>query len=737
MVPRFAARLVKERLHQFPAVALVGPRQSGKTTLAKWLSTTYFDLEQEAERVRLDLRWEEVVKSGELVILDEAQAWPEVFPRLRGTIDSNRKANGRFLLLGSIAPALMKEISESLAGRLAVVELPPLTAIELPSGYQDALWRCGGFPDGGVLDAASGTFPVWQESYLKQMAQRDLPAWGLPAKPGETERLLRLVAAMNGAHANASQLGQSLGISYHTVQSYLDYLEGAFLIRRLYPFFANNITKRLTKTPKIYWRDTGLLHALLGLQASGDIFGQRWAGESWEGWVVEQILSVRQAAGESCHAFYFRTSDGLECDLVIEFGDEREIIEIKMTSEPSMEDFRKLAKIAALTGATRQVLLSRVSDEKSVMSGDRWSTNLYQYLSRYQQRAGLPSLPSPETITVPLLYERLKDAAGALKEHGILTEQTLLHRARCLKEDLDELAWAEFSILPTQWVENSANGLIIPFVEYSFGKTQHDINPAGPEAPPKAIHMATGSGLDHGDLLHFSKVSAAAHKIIPHLWLKDSRLRERLRDSHQHLAALNEVWWLSRWEGLDSGSIQMEFAMPPKPGEALSGTRPTVDWRFTVLGGAVTINLEVKNLIGTQGVILFDKSLRLFAGEPEKKFQPSGDDEINVLAITAYHGGIVAREEAEMVRAWLDGLKPPVVDAVLVNVAPAGNGNVNYEDHLYFPQNRNLNKKDLILKSLLRKPDKEDQSRVRLLKFPKPLERVLREIGWDSSEPKP
>ena len=176
----------------------------------------------------------------------------------------------------------MREVSESLAGRIAVVDLSPLIAVELPTSSQDALWRFGGFPDGGVLQAQANSFPVWQDSYLKQMAQRDLPLWGLPAKPAETERLLKLTAALNGCSLNYSQLGQSLGISYHTVQGYLDYLEGAFLIRRLLPYFANNFPKRLTKAPKLYWRDSGLLHALMGYAADTDLTTQPRARTSWE-----------------------------------------------------------------------------------------------------------------------------------------------------------------------------------------------------------------------------------------------------------------------------------------------------------------------------------------------------------------------------------------------------------------------------------------------------------------------
>jgi hypothetical protein len=170
---------------------------------------------------------------------------------------------GRFLLLGSISPALMTQVSESLAGRLTLVELTPFLQTELRKGFhRESLWLCGGFPDGGVLERER--FPRWQRDYLSLLTQRDLPSWGLPARPQTTDRLLRMLTAVHGQIWNASQIGQSLGLSYHTVNSYVDYLEGAFLIRRLPPY-RPSIPKRLIKRPKIYWRDTGLLHAQLNI----------------------------------------------------------------------------------------------------------------------------------------------------------------------------------------------------------------------------------------------------------------------------------------------------------------------------------------------------------------------------------------------------------------------------------------------------------------------------------------
>lgn len=377
MLRREVASLVRTRLRQFPAVALVGPRQCGKTTLAKTLGQRYFDLEQPQDRVRLDLAWDEIARQGKRVILDEAQEWPEVFPRLRGAIDADRKKRGRFLLLGSISPALMRHVGESLAGRLGLVELTPFQLDEVRKGASDRLWRFGGFPDGGFLDDQA--YPAWQESYLALMAQRDLPNWGLPAKPMVTERLFRMIAALHGSILNASGLGQSLALSYHTIQAYLHYLEGAYLIRLLPPFEAN-LKKRLVKAPRLYFRDSGLLHALLRVGKKDDLVSQPWVGASWEGWVIEQIISARRARGESFEAFYFRSHDGLEADLVLEARNEREVIEIKLTTSPAPDDLRRLAKVSELIGGTKQVLISRTKD--SVTTGNRWSTNLFDYLAR-------------------------------------------------------------------------------------------------------------------------------------------------------------------------------------------------------------------------------------------------------------------------------------------------------------------------------------------------------------------
>ena len=348
--------LLLARLAAYPAVALVGPRQCGKTTLARSLGGRYYDLEQATDRLRIDLEWADVATSDSLVILDEVQESPEVFARLRGAIDADRRRNGRFLLLGSVAPALMMRVSESLAGRLSVVELAPLSFAELDADGRARLWLCGGYPDGGVLGESA--FPDWQHDYLDLLMQRDLPSWGLPARPPTTRRLFQLLAATHGQQWNASELGRHLGLSYHTVNGYLDYLEQAFLVRRL-PAYHGNVRKRLVKRPKVYWRDSGLLHALMGIVDFDELLRQAWVRASWEGYVIDQILTALQQVGRRFEAWHMRTADGREVDLVLKLGPELWAMEIKLTTRPGPTDMRRLDESADLIGADQRFLVTR------------------------------------------------------------------------------------------------------------------------------------------------------------------------------------------------------------------------------------------------------------------------------------------------------------------------------------------------------------------------------------------
>ncbi len=373
MVKRKYTDVLKQKLSRFPAVALVGPRQSGKTTLAKSLGGAYFDLEQEEGRLSLEFQWNDLLRSEQLVTLDEAQEYPDIFKRLRGAIDENRKKNGKFLLLGSVSPSLMKYVSESLAGRMAILELTPFLWTELSANKQKNLWFYGGYPDGGILQKGNTDYPDWQKNYLDLITARDLPNWGLPAQPKLTQRLLKMLAVLNGQTLNASQIGRSLDLSYKTINSYLDYLEGAFLIRRLYPFHAN-LKKRIIKSPKIYWRDSGLLHTLMGVNDQEALLNQPWVGAAWEGFIIEQIIGHLNLANRNFDAYFLRTSDQYEIDLILDFGKSLWAVEIKLTASPGLSEIGKLNKIADIINADKRVLVSRTA--KNQRSGQCISCNL-------------------------------------------------------------------------------------------------------------------------------------------------------------------------------------------------------------------------------------------------------------------------------------------------------------------------------------------------------------------------
>ena len=357
MIPRKITKILRDRLAAYPAVALVGPRQCGKTTIARSLQGLYYDIEQQSDQLRVDIEWPDLIGSRELVIFDEAQAWPNLFARLRGAIDVDRRRNGRFLLLGSVSPALMTRVSESLAGRISIVELTPMTASELETPCQRSRhWLCGGYADGGVLSGKG--FPRWQRDYLDLLVQRDLPTWGLPARHQTTSRLLRMIAATHGQEWNASRIGRSMALSYHTVNKYLDYLDGAFLVRRLPPYHAN-IRKRLVKRTKVYVRDTGLLHALLNVTDDDALFNHPAVGASWEGYVVEQVLAALQHADRLSDAYFLRTRDQREIDLVIQLGSELWAVDTKLTTQPTRSDVGRLGENADLIGATKRFLVCR------------------------------------------------------------------------------------------------------------------------------------------------------------------------------------------------------------------------------------------------------------------------------------------------------------------------------------------------------------------------------------------
>ncbi len=376
VIARIVQPQLLQRLTIEPAAALLGPRQAGKTTLARSLATHYFDLEQSGDQTRLDAQWDEIMASSKLVAFDEAQAWPALFSRLRGAIDADRSRNGRFLLLGSVTPGLLKEVSESLAGRIALLELGPLLATEASAIPLRELWLRGGLPPVALVPAR---FPAWPRDYVRNLVQRDLPQWGWTATPQLTERLLRMLALVHGQSWNASQIASSLGLTHPTINRYLDFLEGVFLVRRLPPWSAN-LRKRWVKSPKVYWRDSGLLHAMLDVDSTDDLLSQPWVGASWEGFVIEQVVGTLQAHGVECRPHYLRTSDGYEIDLIVEIRRKRWAIEVKLTSDPAPQDVARLDKAADLIEADYRVLVSNTS--KSAMGPRNLICNLPDLMER-------------------------------------------------------------------------------------------------------------------------------------------------------------------------------------------------------------------------------------------------------------------------------------------------------------------------------------------------------------------
>jgi hypothetical protein len=341
MLPRQKTSAILARLVQFPAVMLLGPRQAGKTTLAEHIATArpsvYLDLEAPADREKLsDAALYLSGHEDRLVILDEVQRMPGLFQTLRGLIDKGRSRNlkaGRFLLLGSASIDLLRQSGESLAGRIAYVELGSLNVLEADANANERLWIRGGFPD-SFLAATDAASALWRENFIRTYLERDIPQLG-PRVPAETlRRFWTMLAHEQGTTLNAASLARGLGVDGKTVARYLDLLVDLLLVRRLPPFHAN-VGKRLVKSPKVYLRDSGIVHALLGLDNREAVLGHPVTGGSWEGYVIENLLS---AAPERTGAYFYRTAAGAEIDLVLELpGGRRWAMEIKRGLAPKLE----------------------------------------------------------------------------------------------------------------------------------------------------------------------------------------------------------------------------------------------------------------------------------------------------------------------------------------------------------------------------------------------------------------
>ena len=344
MIKRHAGNMVQELSQQFPAVLILGPRQCGKTTLAKHsLTGEYFDLERPSDQQIFVDDIEFALRRFETpLIIDEAQTLPELFAVLRSVIDLDRELTGRYYLLGSVNPALVKHISESLAGRVGIVELTPFLFSEI-TGLNIHLadfWLRGGFPD-ALKEREDSRWERWQENYLRTFIERDIPRHGVNISPIQIRRLMGMLAHQHGGLLNASDLGRSLGVSYHTIRGYLDLMEGHFLVRSLPPYFPN-IRKRIVKSAKIYIRDSGVLHYLLGISSERSLLESPQRGRSWEGFMIEQIISgeLLERPGSLFH--FYRTHAGAEIDLIIDRGSERIGYEFKCSVSTGKRDWANL-----------------------------------------------------------------------------------------------------------------------------------------------------------------------------------------------------------------------------------------------------------------------------------------------------------------------------------------------------------------------------------------------------------
>lgn len=389
MIKRRLEDQIRDRLKNSPSVALMGPRQVGKTTLAfnisEGMPSIYLDLENRTDLQKVqDIEAFHRENNDKLIILDEVQRLPEVFASIRGLIDAERRKGnktGHFLFLGSASIELLQQSSESLAGRISYIELFPvhvLEYLEKPDELDklNRLWVRGGFPE-SLLAKDDENSLRWRRDFIKTYLERDIPQLG-PRVPAETlERLWIMLAHAQGTNINASKLATSLEVSNVSVGRYIDLLVDLLLVRKLQPYTAN-IKKRLVKSPRVYVRDSGITHALLNIGSYNDLLGHPVVGKSWEGFVIENIMSVLP---EGAQAFYYRTTGGAEIDLLIEFGNSpREFwaIEIKRSASASLK--RGFHEACEDINPTRKFVI-HAEEDSFPMKDDIQAISLFEFIN--------------------------------------------------------------------------------------------------------------------------------------------------------------------------------------------------------------------------------------------------------------------------------------------------------------------------------------------------------------------
>lgn len=372
-VARIKEKIISKHLEAFPAVILLGARQVGKSTLAKKIienidNSLYLDLEDPRDFAKLqDPMTYLEANSKSLICIDEVQRYPEIFQIFRSYLDKNNRP-GQLLLLGSASRDLIKQSSETLAGRVSYIEINPFVASEVDDLRR--LWVQGGYPDSYSFNSELSF--DWRINYIRTFLERDIPQLGIKIPSETLKRFWTMLAHVNGSVLNQSTLASSMGVSVPTINRYLDILEGTFVIRRLKPFFTNT-KKRLIKSPKIYIRDSGLIHCLLGIESYNDLFGHPCLGNSYEAFIIGSILEKYPRY----EASFYRSSSGAEVDLVLEKGEKRIAIEIKSSSVPKVtQGFYEALKVIKPS----KVFIIAPVDDSFPLKEDIWVYNLKTFL---------------------------------------------------------------------------------------------------------------------------------------------------------------------------------------------------------------------------------------------------------------------------------------------------------------------------------------------------------------------